>query len=252
MSGPHLRRRMRRIIPGALAAVAAAGLLPGCAMLRDNVKGSFSCKAPGGTCAPSSAIDDAAIAAIGADGGREDAPAVLRDGPMISGPRSAAMGQAGVTRPSAITPPGTRMLRIVFLAHVDREGQLHETAAVQLILDDGLPVTPASLANHTGLADSVDASLPRTAGSPALVELAEQAPDLAADPPSPLSPSLPASGAVSGTTPAEGRASGSRVQAPPAATVPTTASPIEAIRADVAAALAAPPRKAANFPGKTE
>ena len=46
----------------AAAATAALAALAGCAMFRGNVKGNFQCSAPGGMCAPSSSIDDQALA----------------------------------------------------------------------------------------------------------------------------------------------------------------------------------------------
>lgn len=103
-------------------------LLSGCAMLRDNVKGSFACQAPQGTCAPSSIIDDAALQAIAS----EDAGSPR--GGMIDRGRAEALARPALkagraTRAQLAPPPGSRVLRIVFPAHVDRYGRLHEAAA---------------------------------------------------------------------------------------------------------------------------
>ena len=41
-----------------------SGLLAGCASFGGNVKGDFICRAPDGTCSPTSNIDDQAVAGI--------------------------------------------------------------------------------------------------------------------------------------------------------------------------------------------
>jgi conjugal transfer pilus assembly protein TraV len=227
----------------------AAALLSGCAILHDNVKGSFACKAPDGTCAPSSVIDDAAIAAI-----REE-PAGVADPSDVPGtdsrrgatanhgswhprPPMAATESGTNTLPGALRP-GTRVLRVVFPAYVDREGQLHETAGVQLTLDDGLPGVPASPVAEQAAGGPASADPRRPGGPPALLELAEQAPDISAMAPSPTPTAAPVPHAEPTTT-ASGTAK------------PPAPSPIDAIKADVASALAAPPRKATNFPATSE
>lgn len=241
-----VRRAARIVVP-----LMAAALLSGCAILHDNVKGSFACKAPDGTCAPSSVIDDAAIAAI-----REE-PAGAADPSGVPGTvsRRGATANHGswhprtpmaAAMPRANALPGasrleTRVLRVVFPAYVDREGQLHETAGVQLTLDDGLPGAPTPSVAEQAAGGQVSADPRRPGGPPALLELAEQAPDISAM----ASPAPPAPTAAS------------VLHAETAATAPGTAkppapSPIDANKADVASALAAPPRKAANFPATSE
>lgn len=241
-----VRRAARIVVP-----LVGAALLSGCAILHDNVKGSFACKAPDGTCAPSSVIDDAAIAAIreepaGAADPSDVPGTVSRRGATANhgsrhprAPRAAAESDTHTL--SGALRPGTRVLRVVFPAYVDREGQLHETAGVQLTLDDGLPGAPAPSVAEQTVGGQASADPRRPGGPPALIELAEQAPDISAM----ASPAPPAPTAAS------------VLHAETAATAPGTAkppapSPIDAIKADVASALAAPPRKAANFPATSE
>lgn len=226
-----------------------AALLSGCAILHDNVKGSFACKAPDGTCAPSSVIDDAAIAAI-----REE-PAGVADPSDQPGTvsRRGATANHGSRHPRApvvatesdtntlleASRPGTRVLRVVFPAYVDREGQLHETAGVLLTLNDGLSGVPTPSVAKQAAGGPASADPRRPGGPPVLLELAEQAPDLSAAAPSPTPIAAPVPHADTAAT-----ALG--------ATKPPASSPIDAIKADVASALAAPPRKAANFPATSE
>ncbi|MCE3543613.1 hypothetical protein LXJ56_25870, partial [Escherichia coli] len=47
-----------------LAAILAGTLLSGCMTMGGTVKGDFACRAPDGICAPSSVIDDRALALI--------------------------------------------------------------------------------------------------------------------------------------------------------------------------------------------
>ncbi len=239
-----VRRAAHIVVP-----LMAAALLSGCAMLRDNVKGSFACKAPDGTCAPSSVIDDAAIAAIREEpagvADPSDAPgtvsrrgATANHGSWHPRPPMAAAESGTNTLPGALRP-GTRVLRVVFPAYVDHEGQLHETAGVQLTLDDGLPGTPASSVAEQAAGGQVSADPRSPGGPPALLELAEQAPDLSAMAPSPTPTAVPVPHAEATIT-------------APGTAKPLAPSPIDAIKADVASALAAPPRKAANFPATSE
>ncbi|MCW2393571.1 hypothetical protein [Sphingobium sp. B11D3A] len=62
-----------------LTSIVALTALSGCSLLRNNVKGSFTCNAPSGMCAPTSAIDDQALALIAAGEGKL-APSVITDG----------------------------------------------------------------------------------------------------------------------------------------------------------------------------
>ncbi|MES2303684.1 MAG: TraV family lipoprotein [Pseudomonadota bacterium] len=207
-----------------LAMIAAAAapvlLLSGCALLPDNVQGSFACKAPGGTCAPSAVIDDAAIQAI------RDATAAAAPDDGQRRMQAAGMARSGRGGQGGLQAP--RTMRIVFLPHVDRQGRLHEKAIVHVALTE----TSASDVQPV-LADSADG-----VRTPGLLALAEQAPEL--EQPGPiagLSPAGPETGA--GRVPAT---------APHPSVGP---SPLDAIKADVTASLERT-RKAANFPAMAE
>jgi conjugal transfer pilus assembly protein TraV len=123
-------RYKRLLTLGALAGPAA--MLAGCTTFGSNISGDFSCSAPNGSCAPSSTIDDAAIAAIQDHSSNEAmtpaGPYEVDDGD-VPGRRVAVL--AAPSRASRSVPrPGGRVLRVVFPAYVDRYGQLHEKSAV--------------------------------------------------------------------------------------------------------------------------
>lgn len=214
-----------------LVLAGAVLLLSSCAMLRDNVKGSFACQAPQGSCAPSSIIDDAALQAIAS------VDAVMISGGMIDRGRGGrapaevpAWSASKVRRTAGIQPtrpPQTsRVLRIVFPAHVDRYGRLHEAAVVQVALSD--PATMPTLAERDGTAP--------TSSTRDLLGLAADAPELTFDGAASLTPAVPPA------IPSHA-AAGSRSAIQPE-------SPVEAIKAEVAAVLA-PARKAPDLPVAT-
>lgn len=99
----------------ALAALAVA--TSGCAVLGGNVKGSFSCRAPEGNCAPTSAIDEAATQASG------KAPEVAK------APLARVLPQISEGR-----------LRVVLAAYRDADGRRHEARVVEV----PLPTSAAS------------------------------------------------------------------------------------------------------------
>ena len=123
-------------------ALAVLPVMGGCASFGSNIAGSFSCPAPDGICAPSSSIDDRALALITAE-----APDAVpspegpyRDPDMGAGkaPRTAvasprrmpvSIGEAGRTR--------EKVLRIVFQPYIDERGRLHETSAVHAVVAQG-------------------------------------------------------------------------------------------------------------------
>jgi conjugal transfer pilus assembly protein TraV len=116
-------------------------LLGGCTTLGGNVKGSFSCQAPDGLCAPSSSIDDRALAMISGDAGDTIIPA----GPYVEpekgqGARIARVRTvAGAPAALAGSAPRTteKVLRIVFQPYVDDYGRLHEASAVHAVVQSG-------------------------------------------------------------------------------------------------------------------
>ncbi len=91
--------------------IIAAPLLAGCATLGGNVEGNFACRAPEGTCAPTSLID---AQATGVVAGQETQPAT-------SAPGRASVG---------------RSLRIVLAAHRDEAGREHEARVVEVVLPE--------------------------------------------------------------------------------------------------------------------
>ena len=88
--------------------IVAASLLAGCATLGGNVEGNFACRAPEGTCAPTSLID---AQATGVAAGQETLPV------------ASAQGRTSVGR----------SLRIVLAAHRDEAGREHEARVVQVV-----------------------------------------------------------------------------------------------------------------------
>ena len=82
--------------------------ISGCATLGSNVSGDFACRAPGGSCAPTSAIDDAAT--------------------------KASLPQKPVTQVTA--PSSDRKLRIVVAARRDASGREHEARVVHVPLPE--------------------------------------------------------------------------------------------------------------------
>lgn len=214
-----------------LVLAGAVLLLPSCALLRDNVKGSFACQAPQGSCAPSSIIDDAALQTIAS----EDA-AMISGGRIDRGPRGRASAEVPAVATSKLrrtagilpAPPlqTSRVLRIVFPAHVDRYGRLHEAAAVQVSLAAPEPMPTLAEGNGTAPTSSTRDLLGLAADAPELV-LGDAAPPALAVPPA-ISPQA---------------AVVSKPPLPPA-------SPVEAIKAEVAAVLA-PARKAPDLPVAT-
>lgn len=127
---------------GAASGILVLAGLGGCATLGGNIKGSFSCQAPDGICAPSSSIDDHALAMISGDAGDVMVPA---------GPYREPQAQPGKPRATRIaTVAGSRaaprdqaprtsekVLRIVFQPYVDERGRLHEASAVHAVVQRG-------------------------------------------------------------------------------------------------------------------
>lgn len=88
------------------AAPLIALVLSGCASLGGNIQGDFICKAPGGTCSPTTNIDDQAIAVMGDE--------TKRSGPL--------------TPSSAVPSPGA--LKVVLPARIDRFGRWRDESVV--------------------------------------------------------------------------------------------------------------------------
>lgn len=117
--------RMSKTAP--LTALVTLSLLGGCAtLLGGNVKGSFACSAPGGTCAPTQVIDDGALGSTASD----PATPVSSGDPAIGGSfQRTALGAQAPLR------TGERVLRIVFPPRVDRAGRYREAYAVHAVVN---------------------------------------------------------------------------------------------------------------------
>lgn len=168
---------------GALALILAGTGLASCTTLGGNIKGNFSCVAPDGICAPSSTIDDRALAMIaGEDGDRMITPAGPYSVPATDdrgGQSIAARSVAGGFQSAAATPARSqeRVLRIVFPAQIDGAGRLREQTAIHAVVQRGewqrelasnvVATTPAEVATAAGgdtLLGAVDRADPPITG----------------------------------------------------------------------------------------
>ena len=102
-----------------LASACLAVLTSGCATFGTNVEGDFTCRAPKGDCAPSQVIDARATKDLSASG-------PVHDG--LRRPVSVASGDQGRT--------SERTLRIVFPAHIDETGTLHDDAVAWAVVEN--------------------------------------------------------------------------------------------------------------------
>jgi conjugal transfer pilus assembly protein TraV len=102
-----------------LLCVCLAALVSGCATFGTNVEGDFTCRAPKGDCAPSHVIDARATA-------------VVEDGTV---PHELARLRTGVTVGDT-TRTAERTLKIVFPAHVDEAGTLHDEATAWAVIEN--------------------------------------------------------------------------------------------------------------------
>lgn len=102
------------------AGLTTALLLGGCATLGTNIESNFSCRAPKGECAPSRVIDDRAT------GMRTGANPALET----------ARIRAGI-QPGDTSRTGDRVMKIVFPAHVDESGILHDEAIAYAVVEQG-------------------------------------------------------------------------------------------------------------------
>ena len=127
--GPGTERRHHAAGP-AVAMLAALPLAACATLLGGNVKGTFSCSAPGGTCAPSTVIDDTALAMI--QNARPMTPAARpwSQPPMRGDGKVVAANNAMVHR-------DRRVLKVVFPSFVDQRGYLHEARVVHAVADPG-------------------------------------------------------------------------------------------------------------------
>ncbi|MGE6695443.1 type IV conjugative transfer system lipoprotein TraV [Sphingobium limneticum] len=214
MRGRFLQSATVRAIMG----TAALAALNGCATFGSNVKGSFSCTAPDGICAPSASIDDRALAMIAGHSGAAD---VSPAGPyMESKPRLKTARPAAVGQRLAIGQPDPRrtqerVLRIVFQPYIDEQGRLHEASAIHAVVQSG-EWQQQALASASAIPDRNARSMVPAPES--LAEAVDRA-DPANAEVSAIDPNLPDPAAI-------------------AAARARAADPVEAIKSEVAARLA--------------
>lgn len=190
------------------ASVAALGLaatqLAACTSLfGGNIKGSFACSAPNGTCAPSTVIDDQALSVI--QNARPMTPGRSPAGPYMRSPTAARPTTAAYvpTGSGRITPAQSgmahrerRVLRVVFPSFVDGGGNLHEPRIVHAVVDDGAWMQlsgsePTAIDQIEGRTASLASaaftppSLPDAATLPSDMSPAPEAKPAPAGPPSP-------------------------------------------------------------------
>lgn len=245
---PIQHRKLSRAARIAALGLAASQLTACASLLGGNVKGSFACSAPGGTCAPSTLIDDQALAVI--QNARPMTPTTNRPaGPYFQPPARGAQSTAlrvpaGEGRLAAASPGMVhrerRVLRVVFPSYVDGAGNFHEPRVVHTVADQG-----GWMELSSGELTAGDALAGRKAAA-ALTPRPEPEGLAAAAPGSPLAETGSEMGAAGPPDPrvvAEARARG-------AARAPGTSpqSPLETIRAKVAATLAGPPKEGVAEP----
>lgn len=135
----EVRGSLTRLAMAGSAAVAAMQLAACSTLLGGNVKGNFSCSAPNGTCAPSTVIDDQALAVI------QNARPMTPAGPYFQPPASGRQQSGAIAeaaRPGAVADNGLvhrdrRVLRVVFPSYVDGRGNVHEPRVVHTVVDRG-------------------------------------------------------------------------------------------------------------------
>lgn len=183
MSGAAPARTLARSL-GYAVSLAALG---GCASLSGNIKGSFTCAAPDGICAPSAVIDDRALAMITDDPSASATPADLHEGRRRAVPAVVASKLTSVPLMTSTSRTRERVMRIVFPSFIDERGRLHEASAVHAVVAEG------EWQNAIGTSDPSPARN-ALAAAPQMQSLAEAADQ--AEPPLPVDPNLPTPAAV--------------------------------------------------------
>lgn len=131
----------RSKVAGAAVLGLAATQLAACTtFLGSNIKGSFSCNAPGGTCAPSTVIDDQALSVI--QNARPMSPAgPYFQPPARKAPPASALAPSGrghlAAASEGLVHRERRVLKVVFPSYVDGAGNLHEPRIVHTVADEG-------------------------------------------------------------------------------------------------------------------
>lgn len=134
--------------------------LSSCASFGGNVSGSFHCRAGEGICAPTTTIDDQALAMI--------------SGESVDGYQTPAgpFEPSGASSNRNVVAGGSREIRIVFPAYVDRQGRTYEKTAVRAYVR-AAEFDGASLARGVNPKAASHLSM----SGPGLDEIAGQAPE---------------------------------------------------------------------------
>lgn len=219
----------------AVIGLAATQLAACTSLFGGNIKGSFACSAPGGTCAPSTVIDDQALSVI------QNARPMTPAGPYIRQPAAAKPVTAAFTPSGSgrLTSAGSgmvhrerRVLKVVFPSFVDGVGNLHEPRIVHAVVDDGAWMELSS--GEPNIGEQVEgravslaqaAFVPTPVGPAPVVQDASAPPAIAADA-APAGPPRPEAVAAA-------RAKAAALQ---------SGNAIDAIRAEVQARLAHTPK----------
>ena len=192
-----------------MAGVAVGGsmALAGCTTFGTNVSGDFACRAPDGICAPSTVIDERALAMI--SGGSPYQPAgPYPVAPTRPGPQMASLAARTTLRPVQVARTDQKVLTVVFPAHVDGQGRLFEATTVRTVVDSGSwsVADAASPVQAVGVPNAVEVGLSASGPTGGAVNVASVDPMIAPDMVPPvlaIDPDLPSAEAV-----AEARARG--------------------------------------------
>lgn len=219
----------------AVIGLAATQLAACTSLFGGNIKGSFACSAPGGTCAPSTVIDDQALSVI--QNARPMTPGQSPAGPYIRQPAAAKPVTASYMPSGSgrLTSAGggmvhreRRVLKVVFPSFVDGGGNLHEPRIIHAVVDNGAWMELSS--GEPNIGEQVEGRAVGLA-SAAFVPTPLAAAPIAQDAPSPTPKAMDAT--LAGTPRPEAvaaaRAKGAALQ---------SGNPIEAIQAQVQARLA--------------
>lgn len=232
-----------KVVGAAVLGLVASQMAACTTFLGGNIKGSFSCNAPGGTCAPSTVIDDQALSVI--QNARPMSPAGPYFQPSARRPAPvAAIAPAGRGRLAAasegLVHRERRVLKVVFPSYVDGAGNMHEPRIVHTVADaggwmqlsSGEPNAGDQLTGRGEAAAAIPASLKDTMTAP--IPMADGAALVSGDVPG---QAMTASQAQGGP-PDPRLVAGARARG----TERRAASPVDAIKAQVQAQLARVPK----------
>ena len=163
-------------------AVGGSVALAGCTTFGTNVSGDFACRAPDGICAPSTVIDDRALAMI--SGGSPYQPAgPYPVAPTRPGPQMASLAARTTLRPVQVARTDQKVLTVVFPAHVDGQGRLFEATTVRTVVDSGSwsVADAASPVRAVGVPNAVEVGLSASGSTEGAVSVASVDPMIAPD-----------------------------------------------------------------------